>query len=40
MKKELATLMGVLGIFASAAYGAMPPLLKTGPDRNATQLQV
>ena len=40
MKKELTITLGALGIFASAAYGAVPPLLKTGPDRNATQLQV
>ena len=25
---------------STAAYGAMPPLVKTGPDRNATALQV
>ena len=38
--KELAAILGGLGFFASAAYGTMPPQVKTGPDRNATQLQV
>ena len=33
-------ILGALGFFASAAFGAMPPQVKTGPDRNATQLQV
>ena len=40
MKKELTTILGVLGFFASAAFGAVAPLVKTGPDRNATALQV
>ena len=40
MKVKYATIAGLLGLAASVAYGTMPPLLKTGPDRNATQLQV
>ena len=40
MKNELTAILGVVGFFASAAYGAMPPQVKTGPDRNATALQV
>ena len=39
MKVKYATIVGLLGLAASVAYG-LPPLLKTGPDRNATQLQV
>ena len=40
MKVKHATIVGLLGLAASVAYGTMPPLIKTGPDRNATQLQV
>ena len=40
MKVKHATILGLLGLAASVAYGALPPLIKTGPDRNATQLQV
>ena len=40
MKVKYATIAGLLGLAASVAYGTMPPLLKTGSDRNATQLQV
>jgi len=40
MKEKYAVIIGLLGLAASVGYGALPPLLKTGPDRNATQLQV
>jgi len=40
MKVKYATIASLLGLAASVAYGTMPPLIKTGPDRNATQLQV
>ena len=40
MKAKYATIIGLMGLAASIGHGALPPLLKTGPDRNATQLQV
>ncbi len=39
MKAKYAPIIGLLGLAASVAMGT-PPLIKTGPDRNATQLQV
>ncbi len=38
MKVKYATIAGLLGLAASVAYGTMPPLLKTGPDRVKYQL--
>ena len=40
MKAKYAAIIGLMGLTASIGHGALPPLLKTGPDRNATQLQV
>ena len=39
MKTKYAPIIGLLGLAASVAMGT-PPLIKTGSDRNATQLQV
>ena len=38
--KELMAILGVLGGVSAAVCGTLPPQIKTGPDRNATALQV
>lgn len=40
MKRNLTTIVVLMGLLTPVVYGALPPLLKTGPDRNATALQV